>query len=163
MKSDEEWEKHEWTDEELLAAYAILTIEDKLEPKCESCGYGALGQKCPHDLGGYCRRHDQENFIAFHNTIDAIARRVGFHTVDGLGWRQHYPIDRVWSISDGDKALMMDLLELPDRTFKSRNIDDRWDALKRKAVVYMTYADRYQIKFTKRGLALAERVMADSA
>ncbi|QIG76920.1 hypothetical protein EVC30_091 [Rhizobium phage RHph_Y1_11] len=151
-------EDHAWTEAQLLAIYAIWLIEQKLEPDCENCGYGANRQKCALDMGGHCPRHEQESLKAFQETIEQIEVRSGLNKI-GL-WRQHAPLDKIHTLSDTAKALMHDLYDekMAGKPHKTRAKDDRFAHLSAIGVVYYSASQMWEVHFTKRGLAWADQL-----
>lgn len=149
----------DWSDADLMAIFAILQIENLMEPICKECGYGSDRPNCAMSLGG-CPRHTQEDVIAYHKTINSIMERAGLNSREKMMWRTEYPLHLVWTLSDTEKSLMLDLLEVHNNggKQKSRSYDKRWGSLYKKGVVYGSFSDYYYVEFTKRGLEWAKMI-----
>jgi hypothetical protein len=152
---------------QLAYAKSVRMIEMHLEPKCEGCGYGADRPKCAMDMGGHCQRHEQADVRAFDRVRDALLDAGGLRGRDLYGWRYDLPLDVLYSFSETEKAL---LLDLHDRGGKqsTRKIDERFDTLgcgggvAKGAVLLSASGDRWHIHLTDRGKELVSKWLLEA-
>lgn len=153
-------ERKELTPEQLAYARSIILIERHLEPKCEGCGYGADRPNCA--MGGGCGRHDQENVIAYHRTIDALKRMGGLN--GRRDWRD-VPLHLLHDFSADEQALLLDLHEKGGKQ-STRSHDRRFDGLGcgqggKGAILLSSKGDRWHVELTDSGQELIAHWIGD--
>lgn len=142
----------EWTEKQIMAARAITLIRRKLGPKCEGCGANADRQKCANDLGGYCRRHDQEDVQAYESVIESISQAAEFPLEFNRRWDLYMPLYLYNDFSETEISLLRDLADAPDQKLMSRKIDERFASLReKKAVGLSCQYDLWTNKLERRG------------
>lgn len=144
----------DWTEKQIMAARAIALIKRKLEPKCEACGVGADRPKCYNDLGGYCQRHEQDDYNAYHSVIESLTN-AAFTGDARYRWAIDMPIYLYNDFSEEEIALLRDLADAPNQELKTRKIDERFASLRRKGACSLSAQyDFYWTRLEKKGREL---------
>lgn len=146
-----------WTDGQTMAARAITLIRNNLAPTCDECGYSANGQKCAADLGGSCLAHEQENYIAFSETIQNLLKTSGLDKI--YGWERKMPLHLFNDFDEKEIALLRDLRDAGG-LLESRVRDVRFDSLSRKRAVYFSVTQKWFVIMTVFGEGLLAHIDA---
>jgi hypothetical protein len=144
-----------WTEAQIMAARAIFLIRNKLVPKCDECGYSADRQKCAHDLGGHCRRSEQEDVQNYESVISSLERAANFPKDFDKRWDLYMPLHLYITFSDAEKAALRDLNDSGGRTTVRQPNNLHW-SLSAKRAVGISAQDKYIIVLSDRGKAYVE-------